>query len=49
MSTITKVKEINNVLFPDLNRDFKIYLLKESAKYINLKMDILNLIMKYIL
>ena len=28
MSTITKVKEINNVLFPDLNRDFKIYLLK---------------------
>lgn len=37
MSTITKVKEINNVLFPDLNRDFKIYLLKESAKYINLE------------
>ena len=37
MSTVTKVKEINGILFPDLNRDFKIYLLKESAKFINLE------------
>jgi oligoribonuclease NrnB/cAMP/cGMP phosphodiesterase (DHH superfamily) len=32
---VSQVREINNVLFPDLNRDFRIYLLKESAKYIN--------------
>ncbi len=32
---VSQVREINNILFPDLNRDFRIYLLKESAKYIN--------------
>lgn len=35
LSMVSKVREINNVLFPDLNRDFRIYLLKESAKYLN--------------
>ena len=32
---VSQVREINNVLFPNLNRDFRLYLLKESAKYIN--------------
>ena len=32
---VSQVREINNILFPDLNRDFRIYLLRESAKYIN--------------
>ena len=35
MSMITKVREINSVLFVDLNRDFKFYLLKEASKYLN--------------
>lgn len=35
MSMITKVREINNILFADLNREFRFYLLKEAAKYIN--------------
>lgn len=37
LSMVSQVREINNVLFPDLNRDFRIYLLKESAKYLNLE------------
>jgi oligoribonuclease NrnB/cAMP/cGMP phosphodiesterase (DHH superfamily) len=35
MSMITKVREINNILFADLNRDFRFFLLKKSAPYIN--------------
>ncbi|MDD2896867.1 MAG: phosphoesterase [Aliarcobacter sp.] len=35
MSMITKVREINNILFADLNRDFRCHLLKEAAKYID--------------
>lgn len=35
MSMITKVREINNILFADLNRDFRCYLLKEAAKYLD--------------
>lgn len=37
MSMITKVREINSVLFPDLNREFKFYLLKEAAKFLDLE------------
>ena len=36
MSMISKVREINNILFADLNRDFRCYLLKEAAKYIDI-------------
>lgn len=32
---ITKVREINNILFADLNREFRFYLLKAAAKYID--------------
>lgn len=32
---VSQVREVNNVLFPDLNRDFRLYLLKESSRYIN--------------
>lgn len=44
LSMVSKVREINNVLFPDLNRDLRIYLLKEAAKYLkeengNIKLD----------
>lgn len=35
MSMITKVREINNILFADLNRDFRCRLLKEAAKYLD--------------
>ncbi|MDY3199867.1 MAG: phosphoesterase [Arcobacter sp.] len=35
MSMITKVKEINNILFSDLNREFKFYLLKEASKFLD--------------
>ena len=35
LSMVSHVKEINSILFPDLNRDFRLYLLKESAKYVN--------------
>ncbi len=35
MSMITKVKEINNILFADLNREFKFYLLKEASKFLD--------------
>jgi len=37
LSMISKVREINNVIFADENRDFRIYLLKEAAKYIDLE------------
>ena len=36
MSMISKVREINNILFADLNRDFRCYLLKKAAKYIDI-------------
>jgi uncharacterized protein len=36
MSMISKVREINNILFADLNRDFRCYLLKEAAKYLDM-------------
>ena len=44
LSMISKVREINNVLFPDLNREFRLYLLKEASKYLdeeqgNIKLD----------
>lgn len=35
LSMISRVREINNILFPDLNRDLRLFLLKESAKYID--------------
>jgi oligoribonuclease NrnB/cAMP/cGMP phosphodiesterase (DHH superfamily) len=35
MSMISKVREINNILFADLNRDFRCYLLKEASKYLD--------------
>lgn len=35
MSMITKVREINNILFADLNREFRFFLLKKAAEYIN--------------
>ncbi len=34
LSMISRVREVNNVLFADLNRDLRFYLLKESAKYL---------------
>lgn len=33
MRLINKATEVNQVLFPDLNRDYRVYLLEESAKY----------------
>ena len=35
MSMITKVREINNILFADLNRDFRCHLLNEAANYLD--------------
>lgn len=35
MSMITKVKEINNILFANLNREFKFYLLKNAIKFLD--------------
>jgi len=35
MSMISKVREVNNILFADLNREFRFYLLKESAKFLD--------------
>lgn len=34
MSMVTKVREINNILFADLNREFRIFLLKQASAYI---------------
>lgn len=44
LTMISKVREINNILFPDLNREFRLFLLKESSKYLdvedgNIKLD----------
>ncbi len=35
MSMISKVREVNNILFADLNREFRFYLLKEAAKFLD--------------
>lgn len=43
LSMISKVREINNVLFADDNRDFRIHLLKEASKYIGLENDNIQL------
>lgn len=34
LSMISRVREINQVLFPDLNREFRLHLLKEAASYL---------------
>jgi oligoribonuclease NrnB/cAMP/cGMP phosphodiesterase (DHH superfamily) len=44
MSMVSKAREINNILFADLNRDYRIYLLKEATKFLdevdgNIKLD----------
>ena len=35
MSMISKVREVNNILFADLNREFRFYLLKEASSFLN--------------
>lgn len=35
MSMISKVREVNNILFADLNREFRFYLLKEAANFLD--------------
>ena len=37
MTMVTKAREINNVLFADLNRDYRIYLLKKAVEFLNEK------------
>lgn len=37
MSMISKVREVNNILFADLNREFKFYLLKKSIEFLEIK------------
>lgn len=37
LGMVSHVREINNVLFADDNRNFRIYLIKEAAKYIDLE------------
>ena len=32
---VSKAREVNNILFADLNREYRIHLLKESIKYLN--------------
>lgn len=39
LSMVSKVREINNVLFADENRDFRIHLLKVASKYIGQEND----------
>ncbi len=44
LSMISKVREINNILFADENRDFRIHLLKKASEYLshengNIKLD----------
>jgi len=44
LSMISKVREVNNILFPNLNREFRIYLLRKASSYIkekngNIKLD----------
>lgn len=35
MSMVTKAREVNNILFADLNRDYRIHLLKKAAEFLN--------------
>ena len=35
MSMISKVREVNNILFADLNREFRFYLLKQAATFLD--------------
>lgn len=37
LSMISRVREINNVLFADLNRELRLFLLKKAATYISLE------------
>ncbi len=37
LSMINKVREINNILFSDLNRDLRLFLLKKAAIYLSLE------------
>lgn len=44
LSMISKVREINNILFPELNREFRLFLLRKASDYIheengNIKLD----------
>jgi len=44
LSMVSQVREVNNILFPDLNRDFRHFLLKKAAQYLplenaNIKLD----------
>lgn len=39
LSMVSKVREVNNVLFASKNREFRIHLLKEAAKYIGKQND----------
>ncbi len=34
---VSKAREVNNILFSDLNREYRIHLLKESCKYLSQK------------
>jgi len=35
MSMISKVREVNNILFADLNREFRFHLLKEASRFLD--------------
>lgn len=37
MMMVTKAREINNILFADLNRDYRIFLLKKACEFLNEK------------
>ena len=37
MSMVSKAKEVNNILFADLSRDYKHFLLKKATKYLDVK------------
>ncbi len=35
LSMVSQAREVNSQLFPDLNREFRLYLLKQAASYLN--------------
>jgi len=37
LTMVSRVREINSILFPQQNREFRLFLLKEATKYINEK------------
>ncbi|XPV68068.1 MAG: DHH family phosphoesterase [Halarcobacter sp.] len=37
LSMVSRVREVNNILFADLNRDFRLYLLKKASLYVHLE------------